>query len=97
MKDRTWVEKLATKVGQEVKELGQNLVRGGLDEFWNGAGPQGAHEAAAALFNGNAFVMYPRGKHDDGHGVHGQEQEGQQHAQGGPELHREEQEKGREM
>jgi hypothetical protein len=38
----------------------------------------GAHEMAAALFNGNAFVMYPRGGKDDhgkeGHGVHGPEQ-----------------------
>jgi hypothetical protein len=35
----------------------------------------GAHELAAALFNGNAFVMYPRGTREDhgndGHGVHG--------------------------
>jgi hypothetical protein len=39
----------------------------------------GAHELAAALFNGSAFVMYPRGARDDhgkdGHGVHGPEQE----------------------
>jgi hypothetical protein len=33
---------------------------------------QGAHELAAALFNQNAFVMYPRGGHDD-HGLHGPE------------------------
>src|SRR5579871_3224261 len=33
----------------------------------------GAHELAAALFNGSAFVMYPRGGNDD-HGVHGPEQ-----------------------
>lgn len=40
---------------------------------------QGAHEIAAALFNGSGFVMYPRGTRDDqgkdGHGVHGPEQE----------------------
>jgi hypothetical protein len=39
---------------------------------------QGAHEIAAALFNGSGFVMYPRGTRDnqgqDGHGVHGPEQ-----------------------
>ena len=39
---------------------------------------QGAHELAAALFNGSGFVMYPRGTRDDhgkdGHGVHGPEQ-----------------------
>ncbi len=38
----------------------------------------GAHEIAAALFNGSGFVMYPRGTKDDlgkdGHGVHGPEQ-----------------------
>ena len=34
----------------------------------------GAHELAAALNNGNAFVMYPRGGKDDAHGVHGPEQ-----------------------
>lgn len=40
---------------------------------------QGAHEFAAALFNGSGFVMYPRGTREDqgkeGHGVHGPEQE----------------------
>jgi hypothetical protein len=46
---------------------------------------QGAHELAAALFNGSAFVMYPRGagKDDpakDGPGIHGPGQ-GQDHAQ----------------
>ncbi len=33
---------------------------------------QGAHELAAALFNGSGFVMYPRGGRDD-HGIHGPE------------------------
>ncbi len=42
-------------------------------------GAQGAHELAAALFNGNGFVMYPRGGKDE-HGVHGPEQS-QDHAQ----------------
>jgi len=35
-------------------------------------GAHGAHELAAALFNGSPFVMYPRGTKDD-HGVHGPE------------------------
>jgi hypothetical protein len=35
-------------------------------------GAQGAHELAAALFNGSGFVMYPRGGKDD-HGIHGPE------------------------
>jgi hypothetical protein len=35
----------------------------------------GAHELAAALFNGSGFVMYPRSDQGkDGHGVHGPEQ-----------------------
>jgi hypothetical protein len=33
----------------------------------------GRHELAAALFNGSAFVMYPRGTRED-HGVHGPQQ-----------------------
>jgi hypothetical protein len=33
-------------------------------------GSHGAHELAAALFNGSGFVMYPRGGKDD-HGIHG--------------------------
>ncbi len=37
----------------------------------------GAHELAAALFNGSAFVMYPRGGKDD-HGIHGPEQSSEQ-------------------
>ncbi len=31
----------------------------------------GAHELAAALFNGSGFVMYPRGSHDDHAPDHG--------------------------
>jgi hypothetical protein len=65
-----------------IKDIGHEIVQ---------QTKQGAHELAAALFNGNAFVMYPRGTRDDGrqqgqenqngHGVHGPQQEGQQ--QGG--------------
>lgn len=33
----------------------------------------GAHELAAALFNGHGFVLYSRGGKDD-HGIHGPEQ-----------------------
>jgi hypothetical protein len=54
-----------------LRKLGEDIVRDVSHEFWNGAGPQGAHELAAALNTGSAFVMYPRGKHDDGPGVHG--------------------------
>jgi hypothetical protein len=52
-------DKIATDIGQELKHQ-------------VGAG---AHELAAALFNGNAFVMYPRSADaKDDHGVHGPEQ-----------------------
>jgi hypothetical protein len=30
-------------------------------------GAHGSHEVAAALWNNSAFVMYPRGTHDDAH------------------------------
>src|SRR5436305_2103012 len=51
-------------------------------------GTHGAHELAAALFNGSAFVMYPRGGKDD-HGVHGPEpaQDGQAPHQDAPDQH----------
>ena len=39
-------------------------------------GAHGAHELAAALFNGSAFVMYPRGTKDD-QPSHEQAQDGQ--------------------
>jgi hypothetical protein len=44
----------------------------------------GAHELAAALFNGSAFVMYPRGGKED-HGVHGREPSNEQ-AQDGQDM-----------
>jgi hypothetical protein len=55
-------------------------------------GAHGAHELAAALFNGSAFVMYPRGSRED-HGVHGPEQP-QEMAKDGQEQ---EQHRGRSM
>lgn len=42
-------QKAAVEIGAELKQMG----------------PHGAHEMAATLFNGSAFVMYPRGHHDD--------------------------------
>lgn len=48
--------------GQEVKaEMKQQAAHG-------------AHELAAALFNGSAFVMYPRNSGKDDHGVSGPDQ-----------------------
>jgi hypothetical protein len=52
-----------------------------LEKMWNDIkheavqqAQHGAHELAAAINNGSAFVMYPRGGKDD-HGVHGPGQE----------------------
>jgi len=64
---------------------------------------QGAHELAAALFQGSGYVMYPRGTRDDhgmdGHGVHGPEQgQGEQQAAQDVQHEPQEQERGgREM
>ena len=44
------LEKILKDVGHELKA---NVAHG-------------AHELAAALFNGSAFVMYPRGTREDG-------------------------------
>ena len=72
---------------EAVKEAFQAVAPGlSLDKIVGDVGHEmkqqvafGAHELAAALFNGSGFVMYPRGTRDDhgkdGHGVHGPEQE----------------------
>lgn len=62
----------------------------------------GAHELAAALFNGSGFVMYPRGTRDEqgkeGHGVHGPEQgQGEQSFVEKLEQDRQQERGGREM
>lgn len=52
---RQWLKDLvcraAHEMGSEVKHMASH----------------GSHELAATLFNGSAFVMYPRGTHDDAH------------------------------
>src|SRR4051812_34875087 len=62
------LQKMGQEIGGELKQMGTH----------------GAHELAAALFNGNqggsAFVMYPRGTHDD-HGIHGPEGKDQEAVQ----------------
>jgi hypothetical protein len=64
---------LSTIGGELWKELKQQAAHG-------------AHEMAAALFNGNSFVMYPRqSSHDDQQAVHGQERQEEQH-RGGREM-----------
>src|SRR5438552_484374 len=72
---------------EAVKEAFQSIASGlSWDKIAGDVGHEmkqqvafGAHELAAALFNGSGFVMYPRGTRDDhgkdGHGVHGPEQE----------------------
>jgi len=58
-------------------------------EFWKELKQQaahGAHELAAALFNQNAFVLYPRQPdHDDPQQGHGQEMQ-HDHDRGGREM-----------
>jgi hypothetical protein len=49
-------------------------------------GSHGAHELAAALFNGNAFVMYPRGGKDD-QPAHEQGQDGHGMQHEAPDQH----------
>jgi hypothetical protein len=41
---------IISDVGAELKQMGAH----------------GAHELAAAIFNGSPYVMYPRGNHDGG-------------------------------
>jgi hypothetical protein len=71
---------------EAIKEAFQSIAPGlSLDKIVGDVGHEvkqqaafGAHEIAAALFNGSGFVMYPRGTREDqskdGHGVHGPEQ-----------------------
>lgn len=62
------------------------VLDAGYSEGMKHLAAHGAHELAAALFNGNqggsGFVMYARGSHDD-HGVHGKEEQEQQQSRGG--------------
>lgn len=50
---REWLKNLVTEaardIGSELKHMASH----------------GSHELAATLFNGSAFVMYPRGTHED--------------------------------
>lgn len=82
-KDQSWVERIGGGLKQGVETLGKAV----LEEVYQGAGPQGAHELAAALFNGSAFVMYPRqhNAREDGHGVHGEQQQPPVQERGGME------------
>ncbi len=73
-------QSLAEKLFEGLAAQGQRFVKEVGAELMHKAA-HGAHEGAAALFNGSAFVMYPRGQHDDhgmeGHGVHGKDEPAQ--------------------
>src|SRR5579871_3621595 len=79
-------EQKATGGLEAVKEAVQSIAPGlSWDKIVGDVGHEmtqqvafGAHELAAALFNGSGFVMYPRGTRDDqgkdGPGIYGPEQ-----------------------
>src|SRR5690349_18313406 len=61
-----------TAYGQGIASLFKGAVNVAYGQEMKGFVAHGAHESASLLFNGSAFVMYPRnanGKED--HGVHG--------------------------
>ena len=72
-------------------KAGQEIGRA-FGEMWSELkqmGSHGAHELAAALFNGNAFVMYPRtknGKEDPQAGLPQEAQQEQERQRGGMEM-----------
>jgi hypothetical protein len=70
------LKEAAQAIGGAALEGAKTLGKGAWNELDNQI-PAGAHELAAALFNGNqggtGFVMYPRGTRED-HGVHGPEE-----------------------
>ncbi len=62
---RQWLKTLAREaahqMGSELKQMAAH----------------GSHELAATIFTGSAFVMYPRGSHDDPSVDHGPPQQTQ--------------------
>jgi hypothetical protein len=69
------IKEAVLAVAPGLKNIGKDLKEEATYQL--GAG---AHELAAALYNGSAFVMYPRGTRDDDQHRNGPEQ-GQQHEQ----------------
>jgi hypothetical protein len=65
------MSKRVREMWERIKEAPREM----LGEL-NHMGKHGAHELAAALFNGGAFVMYPRGHHDDPKAQQKQEERG---------------------
>jgi hypothetical protein len=53
---REWLRNLNEAAKDAARQMGSELKQ---------MGAHGSHELAATLFNGSAFVMYPRGHHDD--------------------------------
>jgi hypothetical protein len=53
---RDWLRNLHEAAKQAAREMGSELKH---------MAAHGAHEMAATLFNGSAYVMYPKGHHDD--------------------------------
>jgi len=54
---KEWLRNLDEAAKEAARQMGTELKH---------MGAHGSHEVAATLFNGSAFVMYPRGRHDDG-------------------------------
>ena len=75
------------KVGMEAFAPGltlDNILRDVGSELHQ-MGTHGAHELSATLFNGSAYVMYPRGRQsvdDPQHGLPQQEQQIEEQSQG---------------
>jgi hypothetical protein len=72
---------------ERIKErLSPSTILGEVGAELKQQAAHGAHELAAALFNQNAFVLYPRQPdHDDPQQGHGQEMQ-QEHDRGGREM-----------
>jgi hypothetical protein len=83
VKDMTWLERVVERPANYIADVVMpDIGREAVQQL-----KAGAHELAAALFSGSGFVMYPRnqGRHDNGHGVHGNQdapaQDTQEHQQ----------------
>ncbi len=55
---RQWLKEAAMRAARQIAAEGKQM------------GAHGSHELAAALFNGQGYVMYPRGHHEDPQQAH---------------------------
>jgi hypothetical protein len=62
---RQWLKTLVREVARDIGNEAIQMVA------------HGSHEVTAAIWNGSAFVMYPRGSHDDQSVDHGPPQQAQ--------------------